>query len=123
MRRILTCTGLTIILAACALQSMIATASMSEKFSKPEAAAQKLYSAYKSCNRAAALKAASSRAVRKLFGQRCQPGDPKWQFMGCEKTGSSHLCSYYYEGGAVSMRVAGGKSVGYRVTSVSFIAD
>ena len=123
MRRILTCTALTIILAACALPSMIATASMSEKFSKPEAAAQKLYSAYKSCNRPAALKAASPRAVRKLFGQRCQPGDPKWQFMGCEKTGSSRLCSYYYEGGAVSMRVVGSASAGYRVTSVSFIAD
>jgi len=120
MKRIFT---LTIILAACALPPVPATASLSKKISQPETAAQKLYSAYKSCNRAAALKAASSRAVSKLFGKNCKPGDPDWKFMGCEKTGTTHLCSYYYEGGGVSMRVAGSASAGYSVRSVSFIAD
>lgn len=120
MRRIFI---MTIILAACALPLAIATARLSKKITKPETAAQRLYSAYKSCNRAAALKAGSSRAVSKLFGKNCKPGDPKWQFMGCEKTGTTHLCSYYYEGGGVSMRVAGSASAGYTVRSVSFIAD
>ncbi|HEX8650672.1 MAG TPA: hypothetical protein VF708_07510 [Pyrinomonadaceae bacterium] len=123
MRRIFTFLALIIILAACASPSMIATASLGQTFSKPELAAQRLYSAYKHCNRVAALKAASSPAVRTLFRKNCQPGDPKWEFMGCERTGTSFSCSYYYEGGGVNMNVVRSAPTSYSVKSVSFIAD
>ena len=87
----------------------------------PDTIAKELLQAYKTCNRTAASKYASPAAVRKLF-KNCKPGGVKVEFMGCDKQGKSYLCSYYYEGGAINLRVVKyGK--GYRVTSVSYIAD
>lgn len=92
-----------------------------EKVSSPEVAAKRLYSAWKAHSRTAALKVASSAAVNKLFKTRWTGPDLK--FMGCEKRAGAYDCSYYYEGGALVMRVGGSASSGYRVNSVRSIAD
>lgn len=90
-----------------------------------EEAAKALNQAKRSCNRADALKVATPAVVNKLFGKKCRLAgaeDPELQFMGCDKTGKSYSCSFYYEGGSMHVRVA--KSGGrYRVTSVGFTAD
>ena len=86
-----------------------------------ETVAQQLLSAYKSCNRAAALKVASPAVVRKIF-KNCRTGEANWQYMGCDKEGKGYSCSYYYEGGAVNLRVVKSGN-GYRAVSVSFVAD
>jgi hypothetical protein len=91
------------------------------KISKPETAAQKLYSAWKRNKRSEALQVASSSAVNKIFKTRYT--GPDWEFNGCEKRGAGYDCFYRYEGGGVSMRVVKGKSVSYSVEWVSFIAD
>jgi hypothetical protein len=91
------------------------------KASKPETAAKGLYNAWKRNNRRAALQVASTSAVNKVF--RTRYTGPGWQFNGCEKRAGGYDCFYYYEGGGVTMRVVGGKAAGYRVRSVSFIAD
>ena len=91
------------------------------KASRPETAAQGLYNAWKRNDRRAALKVASSSAVNKVF--RTRYGGPGWQFNGCERRSSAYNCFFYYEGGGVNMRVTGSSRSGYRVNSVSFIAD
>lgn len=93
------------------------------KISTPESAAKKLYSAWKKHDRSAARLVASNSAVNQLFKTRFTGDAPDWQFQGCEKRRGGYNCSFSYEGGGVTMRVAGGASAGYRVTSVSFIAD
>jgi hypothetical protein len=90
------------------------------KVSKPEAAAKALYNAWKRNNRRAALQVASASAVNKVF--RTRYSGPGWEFNGCEKRAGGYDCFYRYEGGGVNMRVTGG-AAGYRVRSVSFIAD
>ena len=91
------------------------------KASTAEAAARGLYSAWKRNNRPAALQVASRSAVNKVFKTRWT--GPDWEFNGCEKRGSGYDCFYRYEGGGVNMRVTGGTRAGYRVQTVSFIAD
>lgn len=93
------------------------------KTSTPEAAAKGLYAAWKKGDRPAARRVASSSAVNQLFKTRFTKGAQDWQFQGCEKRQGGYDCSYYYEGGGATMRVTGGKSAGYRVQSVKFIAD
>jgi hypothetical protein len=91
------------------------------KVSKPERAAQGLYSAWKRNDRRAALRVASSSAVNKVFKTRYS--GPGWEFNGCEKRGKGYDCFYRYEGGGVNMRVTGSAAAGYIVRSVGFIAD
>lgn len=98
-----------------------AAAVIVEKVSSPEGAAKSLYSAWKAHSRTAALKVASTAAVNKLFKTRWTGPDLK--FMGCEKRARAYDCSYYYEGGALIMRVGGSASAGYKVSSVRSIAD
>ena len=87
----------------------------------PETTAKGLLSAYKSCNRTAALKFASPAAVRKLF-KNCTTEGVKVDFMGCEKQGKAYSCFYYYEGGGINLRVVKYGN-GYRVVSVGYVAD
>jgi hypothetical protein len=91
------------------------------KASRPEAAAQGLYNAWKRNSRRAALQVATQSAVNKVFKTRYT--GPGWQFQGCEKKGAGYNCFYYYEGGGVNMRVTGSSRAGYRVSTVSFVAD
>ncbi|HEX8844435.1 MAG TPA: hypothetical protein VF791_07315 [Pyrinomonadaceae bacterium] len=92
----------------------------------PEQAARQLQLARSECDRAGALKVATPAVVKKLLGKNCRPavetGAPELEFSGCDRTGNSFLCSFYYEGGAMNMRVrrSGG---GFRVVSVGFVAD
>lgn len=99
----------------------LASASRGGKISNPEVAAKRLYSAWKANNRRAARKVASAAAVNQLFQKRWSKPDMK--FMGCENRAGGYDCSYYYEGGALSMRVEGGASAGYHVESIKYIAD
>lgn len=118
-----------LILAALALLIPInsttsATARFSNgKTSTPEAAAKGLYGAWKKGDRGAARRVASPSAVNEIFKSRFTKGAADWQFQGCENRRGGYDCSYYYEGGGATMRVTGGKSSGYKVKSIKFIAD
>lgn len=120
MRRFLVITAISLLMLATSALSTTTPLS-SGKITKPETAAKKLYGAWKSHDRRAALRVASSAAVNKLFRNRYT--GPDWEFNGCEKRGAGYDCFYRYEGGGTSMRVTGSAAAGYRVQSVSFIAD
>jgi hypothetical protein len=116
--------AMSIILAAGALHPAAASHGLSAAHAAtPSGAATRLYSAYRRCNRRAALKVASMAAVKKLFRRGCGGQGPGWQFMGCDRSGTGYMCSYYYEGGAVNMRVKRFGASGYSVVSVGFVAD
>lgn len=123
MKRMIAYAALAGILAACALNSANANSNSTQAADEAAAVAQRLFRAYNNCNRAAALRVASSAAVNKLFGRRCRPGGgSNMSFQGCDRQGRNFLCNYYYEGGAMNMTVARrGRS--YRVISVGYIAD
>ena len=91
------------------------------KVSTAEGAAKGLYNAWKRNDRRAALRVAAAAAVNKVFKTRYT--GPGWEFNGCEKQRGGYNCFYRYEGGGVNMRVTGTASAGYRVRSVSFVAD
>jgi len=104
-----------------ATKSPAETANSTGKISKPEDAAQGLFSAWKTKDRTAAAKFASTDAITGLFGE----GGPEGlQFQGCEKgKEDAYDCGYYYEGGALIMHVTGSAADGYKVTGTTFIAD
>ena len=84
-------------------------------------AAQRLYQAWRTHNRVAALRVASREAVDKLLSVR-------WRAMrskGCQRRGEGFQC--VYEDRTLDLRVAfvieGGVSAGYAVTSVSFSTE
>jgi hypothetical protein len=91
------------------------------KVSTAEGAAKGLYNAWKRNDRRAALRVATAAAVNKVFKTRYS--GPGWEFNGCEKRAGGYNCFYRYEGGGVNMRVTGTAAAGYRVRSVSFVAD
>ena len=123
MKHIIAYAALVVILAACALSSASANANSTLIADDPATVAQRLFRAYTNCNRTAALRVASSAAVRTLFGRRCRPGGgSNMSFQGCERQGRSYLCNYYYEGGAMNMTVVR-RGSSYRVISVGYIAD
>lgn len=91
------------------------------KASRPEDAAEGLFNAWKAKDRAAASKYASDTAIKTLFDEGSAEG---LEFQGCyESDGDYYNCAYNYEGGSVSMMVAGSDAGGYKVTEVNFIAD
>jgi len=87
----------------------------------PAVAAEGLFDAWTRNDRIAAGLYASQAAVDTLFMTPFSPPAPTFQ--GCNPSGAEVLCSYTYEGGAISMSVIGSASAGYRVNSVGFIAD
>ena len=96
------------------------TANSRGKVTKAEDAAEGLFNAWKTKDRAAAANFAESAAITKLFSE----GGPEGlQFQGCDRQGDTYLCSYYYEGGGLIMNVEGNGSDGYKVVSIEFIAD
>jgi hypothetical protein len=120
VRKILVVAAISLIVAVTPVMSTTPLLNVG-KISKPDAAAKSLYNAWKSNNRRAALQVASTSAVNKIF--RTRYTGPGWEFNGCEKRAGGYDCFYRYEGGGVNMRVVGGAAAGYRVRSVSFIAD
>ena len=87
----------------------------------PAVAAQGLFDAWTRNDRVAAALYASQAAIDALFANPFSSPAPTFQ--GCNPSGAEVLCSYTYEGGAISMSVTGSASAGYRVNSVGFIAD
>ncbi len=93
------------------------------KASKPEDAAEGLFNAWKTKDRAAASKYASDSAINTLFNEGSAEG---LAFQGCNKDedgGDFYNCAYTYEGGAVFMQVTGNDADGYKVTGAGFVAD
>jgi hypothetical protein len=87
--------------------------------SDPEIAAQQLYHAWKSGDRAAARQSASQAAVTNLLKQPWH--HPDWQFTGCENHTGGYDCFFYAQGNGLTMRVTGGASAGYWVESINFL--
>jgi hypothetical protein len=104
-----------------ATKSPAETASSGAKVSKPEDAAQGLFNAWKTKDRTAAAKFATSEAIAMLYSE----GGPEGlQFQGCEKgEAGGYDCGYSYEGGGLIMHVTGSDADGYKVISTGFIAD
>ena len=91
------------------------------KVTKPEDAARQFFKAWQAGDRAAARNIASEAAVTELF--KTEGKGNNMQFMGCDDSEGKLLCSYYYEGGGLSMRMSGSAADGYKVAAVEFIAD
>jgi hypothetical protein len=91
------------------------------KVSKPEDAAQGLFSAWKTKDRTAAARYATTEAITMLYSE----GSPEGlQFQGCDKQDNgNYMCGYSYEGGGLIMTVTGTEGNGYKVVSTQFIAD
>jgi hypothetical protein len=99
-------------------------APLAEKFVSPEAAAQRLYDAWRRRNRRAALKVATRRAVNALFGNSWKSWGPM-KFKSCEGSESGAIiCRFISKrSGVLEMSVEGGASVGgYNVESVSLFS-
>jgi hypothetical protein len=97
------------------------TTAQAGKITNPATAARRLYLAWKSRNRKAALKVASDEAVKKLFGVRWRPMKSK----GCENENGSFECIYHDAklDLDLAMVVEGGASAGYHVESISFSSE
>lgn len=92
-----------------------------DQANSPEEAARRLYNAWRTGNRRAALKVADREAVNQLFQER-------WKDWGPMKPGKTFckdgVCYYFNKGGGtLEMGVDGGVSVGgYHVTSASLFS-
>lgn len=87
----------------------------------PEIAAQRLYQAWKSRNRRAALKVARRNAVNDLFQEKWAPMKPGKKF--CEGEDFKYTCTYFTKDGLVlEMGVDKTTSITYEVTSVSLFS-
>jgi hypothetical protein len=85
----------------------------------PEAAARGLYDAWLADDPDAAAATATQQAIDQLFAH---PGN-EIDFTGCEPTGATYTCFFYYEGGGLDMIVEGSAASGYLVTRAFFVAD
>lgn len=90
------------------------------KIDDPALSGQQLYQAWQAGDRAAALNNASATAVNVLFNHSKDLSN--WQFRLCEPRAGEYDCFYSFEGGGVTMRVAGQPTTGYNVQSVNFVA-
>jgi hypothetical protein len=87
-------------------------------------AAQRLHDAWAAHDVDGGRACASDEAVGTLFGSTAAGPAPGEHFAGCdEKGGPPVSCSFAYEGGAITMKVAGSAANGYHVESVEFVAD
>jgi hypothetical protein len=91
------------------------------KLTSPEVASVHLFDAWKVGSRAAALQFASTTAVNTLFAHPFSAPGPAFQT--CTHVVDHFICNYTFQGGAMNFLVTGGVSAGYRVSSVSFVAD
>jgi hypothetical protein len=90
------------------------------RFSDPALAARHLVDAWLANDRAEARKAATATAVEALFslGDRRHPPTST----GCTYRSFGFDCGYTIQGGALTMRVTGGASVGWTVETVTRLA-
>ena len=87
------------------------------RFADPQSSAKHLLDAWLAGDRAEARKAATATAVDAMFrlGDRFRPPS----FTGCTYRSFGFDCAYTINGGALTMRVTGGASVGWMVQTVS----
>jgi hypothetical protein len=90
------------------------------RFANPQTSARHLVDTWLANNRAEARKAASTTAVDAMFslGDRRHPPT----FTGCSYRNLGFDCAYTIQGGALTMRVTGGASVGWTVQTVTSLA-
>jgi hypothetical protein len=83
----------------------------------PQAAAEHLYNAWKTNDKATALLAASSSAVNALFAMKWKAST--YFFGGCTQPTAPSECDYNWAAGVIAMKIDGDAMAGFRVTSVS----
>ena len=90
------------------------------KLPTPKDAANHLYEAWKSGDKAKALQAASQRAVDALFARPFNTAS----FRGCDEPDQLGAdCSYRYEGGGLVIHVIGDTTSGFTAETAEFLAD
>jgi hypothetical protein len=91
------------------------------KATTAEAAAKRLFDAWRAGDKATARQVATEAVVADLFSH--PANGPAPTFQGCEPDGSTFVCSYTYEGGAMQFTVSGSAAAGFTVTKFGEIAD
>jgi hypothetical protein len=85
----------------------------------PEEAARSFYADWGELDRLSASGYATREAIDEAFAlQRAQA-----EFMGCFEEVDHFLCGYYYEGGALNIKVVDTDAYGHIVVDVFYIAD
>jgi len=97
------------------------TSPSAAKATTAEAAASRLFDAWKAGDKTKARQVATEAAVSELFSH--PYSEPAPTFQGCDPDGSTFICSYTYEGGATQFTVSGSAATGFTVTKVGQIAD
>ena len=87
----------------------------------PEEAAMALVDSWLAGDQAAAARCALDAAVTKIFETSGAGAQYTWQ--GCFGDPGVPTCAYTYEGGSVNLSLAGTEAAGWKVQSVSYLAD
>lgn len=85
----------------------------------PEEAAQAFVADWAELDRRSASGYATQAAIDEAFSG--QP--PQAEFMGCFEEADHFLCGYYYEGGALNVKVVDTDAYGHIVTDIFYVAD
>jgi len=87
----------------------------------PEDASMSFVESWIAGDQAAAGRCASDGAVTTLFEH--SGAGAQYTFQGCSGDPASPTCSYTYEGGALNLAVTGSDAAGWKVQSLSALAD
>ncbi len=87
----------------------------------PEDAAMTFVESWIAGDQAAAARCASDEAVSTIFEN--SGAGAQYTNQGCFGDPGVPTCAYSYEGGSVSLAMSGSEASGWRVESVSYIAD
>lgn len=88
----------------------------------PEDAAQTVVSAWEANDKPAAARCANQSALDELF--KASGVGASWMFQGCGGPDPGvPTCQFSYEGGAANFAMAGTDAAGWKVDTVSYIAD
>lgn len=85
----------------------------------PEEAAEAFVADWAELDRRSASGYATQAAIDEAFAG--QP--PQAEFMGCLEEGNHFLCGYYYEGGALNVKVVDTDAYGHIVVDIFYVAD
>lgn len=85
----------------------------------PEEAAQAFVADWAELDR----RSASGYATRAAIDEAYAGQPPQAEFMGCFEEADHFLCGYYYEGGALNIRVVDSDAYGFVVTDIFYVAD
>jgi hypothetical protein len=88
----------------------------------PEDAAQSVVSAWEASDRAAAARCASQAALDNLF--KASGAGATWTFQQCGGPDPGvPTCQFSYEGGAANFMMTGTEASGWKVDSITYVAD